>query len=121
MAAVLACGPGAVLSHFSAGAHWGICASGHLIEVLRQSGGFHPKGHPGVKLHQTRRLEPYEVTVEREVPIVVMERLLLDLAALLDSKRLERTFVQAFLAAPDPHHRPPTRLQGRGEAAPDRA
>jgi hypothetical protein len=64
--------------------------------VLRQSGGFHPKGHPGVKLHQTRRLEPYEVTVERGVPIVVMERVLLDLAARLDSKRLERTFVQAY-------------------------
>ena len=96
MAAVLACGPGAVLSHFSAGNHWGICGSYGSIEVLRQSGGFHPKGHRGVRLHQTRRLKPYEVTVERGVPVAVMERVLLDLAARTDAKRLEHVFVQAY-------------------------
>jgi len=37
MAAVLACGPGAVLSHFSAGHLWGMCGSYGSIEVLRQS------------------------------------------------------------------------------------
>jgi Protein of unknown function (DUF559) len=95
MAAVLACGPGAVLSHFSAGHLWGMCGSRGPIEVLRQSGGFHPKGHQGVRLHQTRRLEPYEVTVERGIPVVVTERVLLDLAGRTDSKRLERIFVQA--------------------------
>jgi hypothetical protein len=94
-AAVLACGPGAVLSHFSAGQLWGVCRSYGSIEVLRQSGGFHPQGHPGVRLHQTRRLEPYEVTVERGIPVAVVERVLLDLAARTDSKRLERIFVQA--------------------------
>jgi hypothetical protein len=96
MAAVLACGPGAVLSHFSAGHHWSMCGSRGPIEVLRQSGGFHPKGHRGVKLHQTRRLEPYEVTVERGVPVAAMERVLLDLAARTNAKRLERMFVQAY-------------------------
>jgi len=96
MAAVLACGPGAVLSHFSAGHHWGICGSYGSIEVLRQSGGFHPKGHRGVRLHQTRRLESYEVTVERGIPVAARERVLLDLAARTDSKRLERMFVQAY-------------------------
>ena len=95
MAAVLACGPGAVLSHFSAGRHWGLCGSYGSVEVLRQSGGLEPKGHKGVRLHQTRRLEPYEVTVERGVPVAVLERVLLDLAARTDSKRLERMFVQA--------------------------
>jgi len=96
MAAVLACGPGAVLSHFSAGNLWGMCGSRGPIEVLRQSGGFHPKGHCGVRLHQTRRLEPYEVTVERGIPVVVMERVLLDLAGRNDATRLERIFVQAY-------------------------
>lgn len=47
MAAVLACGPGAVLSHFSAGTLWGMCGSRGSIEVLRQSGGFPPEGTPG--------------------------------------------------------------------------
>jgi very-short-patch-repair endonuclease len=96
MAAVLACGPGAVLSHFSAGRLWGMCGSYGEIEVLRQSGGFRPRGHRGVRLHQTRRLEPYEVTVERGVPVAVMERVLLDLAGRTDAKRLERAFVQAY-------------------------
>jgi len=96
MAAVLACGTGAVLSHFSAGHLWNMCGSYGPIEILRQSGGFHPQGHRGVKLHQTRRLESYEATVERGIPVVAMERVLLDLAARTDAKRLERIFVQAY-------------------------
>lgn len=96
MAAALACGPGAVLSHFSAGHLWGLCGTKGPIEILRQSGGFHPRGHQGVRLHQTRRLKSYEVTVERGIPVAVMERVLLDLAARLASKRLERVFVQAY-------------------------
>jgi len=96
MAAVLACGPGAVLSHFSAGHQWGLCGSYGPVEVLRQSGGLEPTSHESVRLHQTRRLEPYEVTMERGIPIAVMERVLLDLAGRTDAKRLERMFVQAY-------------------------
>jgi len=96
MAAVLACGPGAVLSHFHAGRLWGICGSYGGIEVLRQSGGFKPDGHRGIRLHQTRRLHPWEVTVEKGIPVAVIERVLLDLAGRTDRKRLERTFVQAY-------------------------
>ena len=96
MAAVLASGPGAVLSHFSAGHHWGLCGSYGAVQVLRQSGGLEPKSHNGVRLHQTRRLHPYEVTVEQGIPVAVMERVLLDLAARTDATRLERLFVQAY-------------------------
>lgn len=96
MAAVLACGPGAVLSHFHAGQLWGICGAYGAVEVLRQSGGLRPEGHRGVRLHQTRRLHSYEVNIERGIPVAVMERVLLDLAARTDSKRLERAFVQAY-------------------------
>jgi len=96
MAAVLACGPGAVLSHFHAGRLWGICGAYGPIEVLRQSGGFRPEGHRGVRLHQTRRLHRYEVTVERGIPVAARERVLLDLAGRMDAKRLERVFVQAY-------------------------
>lgn len=96
MAAVLACGPGAVLSHFYAGRLWGLCGSRGEVEILRQSGGFRPRGHRGIRLHQTRRLFSYEVTMERGIPTAVMERVLLDLAARTDMKRLERMFVQAY-------------------------
>ena len=93
MAAALACGPGAVLSHFSAGQLWGLCGSHGPVEVLRRSGG---ATHKGIKLHQTRRLEPYEVTIERAIPAVSVERVLLDLAGRTDRRRLERIFVQAY-------------------------
>jgi hypothetical protein len=93
MAAVLACGPGAVLSHLSAGQLWGLCGSYGPAEVLRRSGG---ATHKGIRLHQTRRLEPYEVTVENAIPVASIERVLLDLAGRTDTRRLERIFVQAY-------------------------
>lgn len=93
MAAALACGPGAVVSHFSAGHLWGLCGSYGPVEVLRRSGG---ATHRGVRLHQTRRLEPYEVAIERAIPVVSIERVLLDLAGRTDRRRLERMFVQAY-------------------------
>jgi hypothetical protein len=96
MAAVLACGPGAVLSHSSGGHLWDLCGSYGAVEVLRRSGGVRDEGHDGVWLHQTRRLDPFEVTVERGIPVAAIERVLLDLAARTDSKRLERIFVQAY-------------------------
>jgi very-short-patch-repair endonuclease len=96
MAAVLACGPGAVLSHFSGGHLWNLCGSRGPVEVLRRSGGVKEGGHQGVRLHQTRRLESFEVTIERGIPVATIERILLDLAARTDAKRLERIFVQAY-------------------------
>lgn len=97
MAAVLACGPGAALSHFSAGHLWHMCGSRGPVEVLRQSGGFTAQGrHWGIRLHQTRRLHAWEVTIEHGIPLVTRERVLLDLAGRTDPKRLERIFVQTY-------------------------
>jgi hypothetical protein len=92
MAAVLACGPGAVLSHFSAGHLWNLCGSSGPAEVLRQSGG---ATHQGLRLHQTRRLAPHEVRLEKGIPVTSIERTLLDLAGRMGAKRIERTLVQA--------------------------
>lgn len=125
MAAVLACGPGAVLSHFSAGHLWGICGSYGPNEVLRQSGGLKPEGHRGVRLHQTRRLWSYEVTVERGIPVAAMERVLLDLSGRTDSKRLERIVVQAYKSgklswgAIGSHHHAQAWVQGGRQASAD--
>jgi very-short-patch-repair endonuclease len=66
------------------------------VEVLRQAGGAKDEGHWGVWLHQTRRLESFEVVVERGIPVATIERVLLDLSARTDSKQLERIFVQAY-------------------------
>lgn len=92
LAAVLACGPHAVLSYGSAGALWGIRGSRGPIEVTRRSG--HRRPH-GVRLHQTRSLPPQHVTVEAGIPVTTPERTLLDLAVRLDARRLERAVVAA--------------------------
>jgi Protein of unknown function (DUF559) len=92
MAAVLASGPGAVLSHGSAMDLWAMRGSRGDIEVLRRSGGVHRR-RPGIRLHQTRSLPDAHVTVECGIPVTTPERALLDMAARLDAKQLERALV----------------------------
>lgn len=78
MAAVLACGPGAVLSHRSAAALWGIRApSSRPIEVTtprksRSRGGLH---------RHFAALPADEMTTERGIPVTTVPRTLFDLAA----------------------------------------
>ena len=92
MAAVLACGPGAVLSHGTAAQLWGIRGSRKPIEVTRVSG--HRRPH-GVRLHQTRSLPDEHVTTEAGIPVTTIERTLLDTAARLDARQLEHDLVEA--------------------------
>ncbi len=92
MAAALACGPGAVLSHGTAAQLWGIRGSRKPIEVTRVSG--HRRPH-GVRLHQTRSLPDEHVTTEAGIPVTTIERTLLDTAARLDERQLEHDLVEA--------------------------
>lgn len=92
LAAVLACGPNAVLSYGSAAQLWDIRGSRGPIEVTRRSG--HRRPH-GVRLHQTRSLPSEHVTVEAGIPTTTPERTLLDLAARLDPIQMERAVVAA--------------------------
>jgi hypothetical protein len=94
MAAVLACGPGAVLSHGSAMELWGMRGSRGRAEVLRRSGGVHRR-RPEIRLHQTRRLPEDHVTSEDGIPVTTIERTLLDMTGRLDVKQLERALVAA--------------------------
>ncbi|HEV7400885.1 MAG TPA: DUF559 domain-containing protein [Solirubrobacterales bacterium] len=81
-----------MLSYGSAAALWGIRGSRGPVEVTRSSG--HRRPH-GVRLHQTRSLPPEHVTVEAMIPVTTPERTLLDLAARLDPRQLERALVAA--------------------------
>jgi hypothetical protein len=94
MAAVLASGPGAVLSHASAMEFWGIRGSRGPVEVLRRSGGVH-RERPGIRLHQTRVLPDDHVTNENGIPVTSVERTFLDMAGRLDAKQQERALVVA--------------------------
>jgi very-short-patch-repair endonuclease len=92
MAAVLACGPGAVLSHGTAAQLWGIRGSRKPIEVTRVSGHRWPHG---IRPHQTRSLPAEHVAVEAGIPVTTIERTLLDMAPRLDAKQLEHDLVEA--------------------------
>jgi hypothetical protein len=93
LAAVLASGPEAVLSHGSALELWDVRRSRGPVEVLRQAGGPRVR-RQGIRLHQTRSLPGDHVTKELGIPVTTPERALLDMAGRLDAKQLERALVE---------------------------
>jgi hypothetical protein len=92
LAAVLACGPNAVLSHSSAAALWGVRRPRSPIEVTRVSG---HRGPHGVRVHQTRILPPGDVTEHAGIPVTSLERVMRDMAGRLDERQMERMLVEA--------------------------
>src|SRR4051794_25526633 len=93
MAAVLACGPAAVLSHISAAALWGIRQTAAAVVHVSAPRGRH--GHPGIKLHRPRALPPHEVTDHDGIPTTTPERTLRDLQPLLPLGDYERAVARA--------------------------
>lgn len=94
MAAVLACGPGAVLSHRSAAALWGIAEDrGAAVDVSapHRAG----RSRPGIAAHRGGRLEDIDVTTHRGIPCTSLERTLLDLAGVVGRRSLERAVDRA--------------------------
>ena len=95
MAAVLAGGPGAVLSHASAAALWGIRpTSATRIDVTVRSAGGRAK-RPGLRIHRTPTLRADEITEEQAIRVTTPARTLLDLAATLPRRALERALDEA--------------------------
>jgi hypothetical protein len=93
LAAVLACGEGAVLSHRSAAAHWGLLETqAALIDVTAPRG---RHGGQGIRLHRSRSLDARDTTKHEGIPITKVPRTLLDLAATVQPHRLERALAQA--------------------------
>jgi very-short-patch-repair endonuclease/predicted transcriptional regulator of viral defense system len=90
MAAVLACGPGAVLSHRSAAALWGIRQSSR-IEVTAPATR-HPRS--GIVTHRSP-LRDDERTTHRGIPVTTVPRTLLDLGAAVRLDELRGAFRQA--------------------------
>lgn len=94
MAAVLACGSGAVLSHRSAAALHGIRPSARRnIEVTVP--GRSPRRRAGIDAHRARTLTAADVTVVRAIPCTSPARTMLDLADVVPRRALERAFDQA--------------------------
>jgi putative AbiEi antitoxin of type IV toxin-antitoxin system/uncharacterized protein DUF559/transcriptional regulator with AbiEi antitoxin domain of type IV toxin-antitoxin system len=93
LAAVLACGDEAVLSHRSAASHWGLLDThtGRIDVTAPRS----RAGVPGIRLHTARSLTAQDTTTHEGIPITSVARTLLDLAATTRPDRLERALAQA--------------------------
>jgi hypothetical protein len=95
LAALLACGPHAVLSHRSAAALWGLIDDRPVLQITVPYGSGGRRAPSGAKLHRTRRLEPADLTARRGLPVTTVARTLVDLAAAVDREELERAVHEA--------------------------
>lgn len=86
VAAVLACGPGAALSHGSAAALWGIGREAARIEVSVPRARNPRCGH--VRLHRRQSFDSLDHPRER-IPLTTPVQTLIDLASRLSASRLE--------------------------------
>jgi very-short-patch-repair endonuclease len=93
MAAVLACGPGAVVSHWTAAARW---------RLLRPSRGpIHVtvegdrRNQRGIRAHGTKELHPHDRSRRDGIPVTSVARTLLDLAAVAPARVLARAVNEA--------------------------
>jgi very-short-patch-repair endonuclease len=93
MAAVLACGPAAVLSHMAAAALWGIVPAAKGLEVTVCTGAKRRPG--GINVHRRQGLRPEEVTTCRGIPVATPIQTLIDIALSLDRELLEAAINQA--------------------------
>ena len=93
MSAVLACGPGAILSDSSAAALWGIRGrSPGMIEITLPTAAH--RGRPGIHVHR-RILAREDVERQRGIPVTSPAQTLLHLAIRLDRRSLEAAVNQA--------------------------
>lgn len=88
MAAVLACGPGALLSHLSAAALWAIRPSTRAIVDVTAARSRH--GHSGIAVHRSRSLHPEDSALCEGIPVTSIARTLLDLAEVVSRQDLAR-------------------------------
>jgi hypothetical protein len=95
MAAVLACGPDAVLSHLSAAMLWGIVpvANGRVDVSIRTRSG-RGRGLHGIKAHRRVGLRPDDFTHHRRIPITTPACTIVDIATML-GPRVERAINEA--------------------------
>jgi very-short-patch-repair endonuclease len=93
LGAVLACGPGAVLSHRSAAALWRLLPdAGDDVDIT-------VVGHncglkPGIRLHRVAALDRSDVRRLGGIPVTSPARTILDLSAVVAPRELERAFAE---------------------------
>jgi very-short-patch-repair endonuclease len=93
MAAVLACGPQAVLRHRSAAALWGIWREARSIEVSILTDRI--RRRPGIQVYRRMNLEPGDIGRHRGIPVTQPICTLVDLAVRLPAAQLEAAVNEA--------------------------
>ncbi len=96
MAAALACGPAAVVSHRSGASLWGLIdgrARPAQAEVIDPVGDCR---RPGITVHHIRTLRREEVTRLEGIRVTTPERTLYDLAGVASARELERWVAEAL-------------------------
>lgn len=91
LAAVIACGEGALLSHGSAAALWGLMRPrGSDVEVTAAAG----RTMRGIVVHECAIFAEDRAVVAR-IPVTSVARTLFDLAEVVDERQLEKAFEEA--------------------------
>jgi len=94
MAAVLACGPDALLSHRDAAALWDLRATAHTrIDVSVPRSGL--RSHQGLQVHCTAPCHPDDCAQRWGIPVTSVARTLLDLAGVVPARALQHAFEEA--------------------------
>jgi predicted transcriptional regulator of viral defense system len=95
LAAVLAGGEPALLSHRDAAALWRMADyAGGLIEITTPGTG--ARARAGIRIHRARYLAPEDVSSHCRIPVTSPARTLLDLAAVLGRRHLELALEEAL-------------------------
>ncbi|MEP6952917.1 MAG: DUF559 domain-containing protein [Solirubrobacteraceae bacterium] len=88
LAAVLASGPSAVLSHFSAAFLWRMRVPSSAGSAVHVTVTGERRGGPGLVAHRTRRIGAADVTVQRGITVTTPARTVIDCADLLTYREL---------------------------------
>lgn len=92
LAAVLACGPEALLSHRAAGSAIGLLPSSPRFDVTVPHG---RKAREGILIHRSRLIHPEDRDTVRGIPVTSVARTLVDLADVLSEERLAEAVHEA--------------------------
>ncbi len=100
MAAVLACGPTAIVSHRSAAVLWDMLPNVGVrrgrtptVDIIVTAGS---RERPGVRARSIQTLQPEEVTRRKGIPITTPARTIYDLASTATPRGMERAYAEAL-------------------------
>ena len=94
MAAVLAAGKGAVLSHRAAAKLWEVWRR-RVPAGIDVTAPANRRDRPGLRIHRTRNLDPRDVTDHDGIPVTTIARMLVDLSSVQTAPQLANVIHEA--------------------------